>query len=162
MKKVVLYGAGELTKNYLKNGTSDYEISAILDRQWERIKTLCGHKVVAPENVLQFEFELVIIALDDLKPGMDKTILEVYQYLQKLGVEEEKIILQSFKSLEHHVHRFPRKVYLTELSEMMHKNNIHGDVAECGVYRGWFASVINDSFPNETLWLFDTFSGFDE
>ena len=162
MKKVVLYGAGELTKNYLKNGTSDYEISAILDRQWEKIKTLCGHKVVAPENVLQFEFELVIIALDDLKPGMDKTILEVYQYLQKLGVEEEKIILQSFKSLEHHIHRFPRKVYLTELSEMMHKNNIHGDVAECGVYRGWFASVINDNFPNETLWLFDTFSGFDE
>ena len=95
--------------------------------------------------------QLVIIALDDLKPGMDKTILEVYQYLQKLGVEEEKIILQSFKSLEHHVHRFPRKVYLTELSEMMHKNNIHGDVAECGVYRGWFASVINDSFPNETF-----------
>lgn len=162
MRKVVLYGAGELTKNYLKNGTNDYEIVAILDRQWERIKALFGHKVVAPENILQFEFEFVIIALDDLKRGMDKTILEVYQYLQELGVKEEKIILQSFKSLEHHIRRFPRKVYLMELSEMMRKNHIYGDVAECGVYRGWFASMINESFPNETLWLFDTFSGFDE
>lgn len=162
MRKVVLYGAGELTKNYLKNGTNDYEIVAILDRQWERIKALFGHKMVAPENILQFEFEFVIIALDDLKRGMDKTILEVYQYLQELGVKEEKIILQSFKSLEHHIRRFPRKVYLMELSEMMRKNHIYGDVAECGVYRGWFASMINESFPNETLWLFDTFSGFDE
>ena len=162
MKKVVLYGAGELTKNYLKNGTSDYEIVAILDRQWKRIRALCGHKVVPPEDVLQFEFEFVVIALDDLKRGMDRTIFEVYEYLQELGVEEGKIILQSFKSLEHHINRFPRKVYLEELGEMMRKSHIHGDVAECGVYRGWFASVINESFPNKDLWLFDTFEGFDE
>lgn len=160
MKKVVIYGAGELTRRYLENGTSDYEIVAILDQKWEEIQCIFGHKVVSPKRVLEYEFEYVIIALDDLKKGMDRTIEEIHQYLLKLGVDDERIILQSFKSLEHHMNRFPRKEYLFELSDLMKKRNIRGDVAECGVFRGWFASMINECFPDEKLWLFDTFSGF--
>lgn len=162
MKKVIFYGAGELTKQFLKNGTNDYEIVAIVDRKWAEIKCIYGHKVVSPEQVLQFEFEYVIIALDDLKKGMDRVIEEVYQYLINLGVENDKIVLQSFKSLEHHMNRFPRKEYLVALSELMHKQNIRGDVAECGVYRGWFAAMINQCFPEKKMWLFDTFHGFDQ
>ena len=161
MKKVIFYGAGELTRNYLKNGTDDYEIIAVLDRKWQEIKCVGGHKVYSPEQVHRFEYDYIIIAMDDVKSGMDKVIKDVYQYLLSCGVEDRKIILQSFKSLEHHMNRFPRKEYLAALSELMHKKNIRGDVAECGVYRGWFASMINECFPNEKLWLFDTFSGFD-
>lgn len=162
MKRVVLYGAGELTKKFLKEGTDDYEIIAVLDRKWELIKTVCGHKVYPPDRILQFDFEYVIISLDDLKPGMDKVIHEVFRYLIELGIENNKIILQSYKSLEHHMNRFPRKEYLTELSILQQRAGIRGAVAECGVYRGWFASIINECYPNEKLWLFDTFSGFDK
>jgi len=161
MKKVVFYGAGELTKTFLKNGTNDYEIVAIFDQKWESIECIFGHKVISPEHIMEYEFEYAIIALDDLKAGMDKIIGEVKNYLIELGVPECKIILQSFKSLEHHMNRFPRKEYLVELSDLMKKDNISGDVAECGVYRGWFASIINECFPNKNLWLFDTFEGFD-
>ena len=161
-KRVILYGAGELTKKYLKEGTNDYEIVAILDRRWSEMGTVCGHKVYSPEDVLKFEFEYVIIALDDLKPGMDCVIEEVFDFLKDQGVDPDKIILQSFKSLEHHVNRFPRKEYLVALSQLQHKKHLQGDVAECGVFRGWFASMINECYPDKKLWLFDTFSGFDE
>lgn len=160
-KKVVLYGAGELTKKYLTEGTNDYEIVAILDRKWSSIGTVCGHRVYPPEDILKCEFEYVIIALDDLKAGMDKVIKEVFTFLKEQGVAEEKIILQSFKSLEHHINRFPRKEYLLELSKLQYKNDLEGDVAECGVFRGWFASMINECYPDKQLWLFDTFAGFD-
>lgn len=160
--KVVFYGAGEMTKRFLQNGTEDYEIVAILDRKYELIKTIYGHRVYPPEYVLNLDYEYVIIALDDLKKGMDNVIKDVYRYLIELGVSEDKIILQSFKSLEHHMKRFPRKEYLFALSAMMHRDGIRGDVAECGVYRGWFSSMINQCFPEEKLWLFDTFCGFDE
>lgn len=40
--------------------------------------------------------------------------------------------------------------------------NIPGDVAELGVYRGKFASLLNTCFPTKQLHLFDTFEGFDE
>jgi hypothetical protein len=35
-------------------------------------------------------------------------------------------------------------------------------VAECGVFYGNFAAWINEYFPDRKLYLFDTFSGFDE
>lgn len=40
--------------------------------------------------------------------------------------------------------------------------NIKGDCAEVGVFKGVFAKYINKMFPEKTLYLFDTFEGFDE
>src|SRR4028118_288671 len=37
-----------------------------------------------------------------------------------------------------------------------------GHVAELGVYKGKFAKYINQYFPERTMYLFDTFQGFDE
>lgn len=45
----------------------------------------------------------------------------------------------------------------TEISS----RKIEGSVAELGVYRGDFARIINEAFPDRKLYLFDTFSGFD-
>jgi O-methyltransferase len=39
-------------------------------------------------------------------------------------------------------------------------NNIQGSVAELGVYRGDFARIVNEAFPDRKLYLFDTFEGF--
>lgn len=48
------------------------------------------------------------------------------------------------------------------LSEQIYDENIPGDVAELGVYRGDFAALINTAFPDRMLHLFDTFEGFSE
>lgn len=44
----------------------------------------------------------------------------------------------------------------------MRKRNIRGSTAEVGVFRGEFAQYINRAFPEETLYLFDTFEGFSD
>lgn len=41
-------------------------------------------------------------------------------------------------------------------------NNIGGCVAEAGVFRGFFASALNELLPDRKLYLYDTFEGFDE
>jgi O-methyltransferase len=38
---------------------------------------------------------------------------------------------------------------------------VPGSVAEVGVYKGQFAKYLNKAFPDRTLYLFDTFEGFD-
>jgi O-methyltransferase len=48
------------------------------------------------------------------------------------------------------------------IANEIHDKNIAGAVAELGVYRGDFAKIINKAFPNKTLYLFDTFEGFDK
>ena len=44
----------------------------------------------------------------------------------------------------------------------IHQNGIAGNVAELGVFHGDFSSKINEAFPDRTLYLFDTFTGFDD
>jgi O-methyltransferase len=40
--------------------------------------------------------------------------------------------------------------------------DVPGAVAELGVFRGDFAALVNRLFPDRTLYLFDTFTGFHE
>lgn len=40
--------------------------------------------------------------------------------------------------------------------------NLSGALAEAGVYKGFFANKMNYLFPEKTLYLFDTFEGFDK
>ena len=47
------------------------------------------------------------------------------------------------------------------LSQEIINNNIEGEVAEVGVYKGEFACEINRFFAEKKLYLFDTFEGFD-
>ena len=47
------------------------------------------------------------------------------------------------------------------VSYEINKRALKGNVAELGVYKGKFARYINEYFPERTLYLFDTFAGFD-
>ncbi|MBA3350189.1 MAG: class I SAM-dependent methyltransferase [Actinobacteria bacterium] len=47
------------------------------------------------------------------------------------------------------------------LSREIHERGIEGAVAEVGVYQANFAAILNHHFPDRTLYLFDTFEGFD-
>src|ERR1022692_3821606 len=47
------------------------------------------------------------------------------------------------------------------VSHEINRKNLEGSVAELGVYKGKFARYINQYFPKRSLYLFDTFEGFD-
>lgn len=48
------------------------------------------------------------------------------------------------------------------LSHEIRTNNVLGNVAELGVFKGKFARYINRFFPDRSFYLFDTFEGFDQ
>lgn len=54
-----------------------------------------------------------------------------------------------------------RSATLLRLAARLHAGKIPGDLAELGVYRGDLAWKLNALFPDRTLYLFDTFTGFD-
>ncbi|MDR1399668.1 MAG: TylF/MycF family methyltransferase [Treponema sp.] len=51
---------------------------------------------------------------------------------------------------------------LALVAEEINGKKVRGCVAELGVYKGDFAKRINSHFPDKTLYLFDTFNGFDK
>lgn len=56
----------------------------------------------------------------------------------------------------------PRRMNLERAMREIYRNNIPGEIAEFGVYEGDFAKWMNLCFPEKNLYLFDTFSGFDD
>jgi O-methyltransferase len=47
------------------------------------------------------------------------------------------------------------------VADEIYAGKVPGNVAEAGVAHGDFAQIINYKFPDRTLYLFDTFEGFD-
>jgi O-methyltransferase len=47
------------------------------------------------------------------------------------------------------------------VADEIYSRGVEGSVAEVGVFQGEFAKWINRAFPDRTLYLFDTFDGFD-
>src|SRR5580700_1001732 len=54
-----------------------------------------------------------------------------------------------------------RLAALELISYEISKKKLVGNVAELGVYKGKFARYINQFFPDRSLYLLDTFEGFD-
>lgn len=55
-----------------------------------------------------------------------------------------------------------RLYFLYENVQRIEREQIPGDFAELGVYKGCSAKVLHQLAPGRTLWLFDTFAGFDD
>ncbi len=53
-----------------------------------------------------------------------------------------------------------RLYFLLMQIEYIKKNNIRGDLAEVGVFKGTTAKLFHDHFPEKRIHLFDTFTGF--
>jgi O-methyltransferase len=55
---------------------------------------------------------------------------------------------------------YTRSMTFNLIANEINSNNLDGNVAELGVYQGQFAQLINATFPQKKLFLFDTFQGF--
>jgi hypothetical protein len=150
--KVYIFGFGDIGNNIVANNKNEYNILGFLDNNsklWNK-KLETGFTVYNPDKILEGNFDAVIVA----STGGFK---EIPEQLMKMGVSRDKIILDYAL-----IPVKGRIVFLEKLSEMFAEKNIEGAVAEGGVYRGNFSCEINRVFADKKLYLFDTFTGFDE
>ena len=55
-----------------------------------------------------------------------------------------------------------RLVMFIENARLVATEAVPGSIAELGVYKGTTAKLLHELLPDRTLWLFDTFEGFDD
>lgn len=60
------------------------------------------------------------------------------------------------------IEKHPRLIALETAAKEIYHNNVEGAIAECGVYKGWFANHMSRFMPDRKIYLFDTFTGFDD
>lgn len=92
---------------------------------------------------------------------LSRTIIATY----KCGFDEvdsEQIVLQDgFNGGEYQNDYFRYRTFELVANQIT-QENVPGDCAEVGVYKGTFSRLINRKFSSRKLYLFDTFEGFDD
>ena len=151
LQRAFIFGAGHVGADLLSQTKQKYDIVAFLDNdsaKWDG--DIGGFPICRPETIVGAIYDIVIVAS---LAGYNIIV----EQLIGLGVPRKKICTDYVV--------FPaqaRIIFLERLAWMFKDRNIQGCVAECGVFMGEFAREINRVFPTRKLYLFDTFSGFDD
>jgi len=148
---IIVFGAGEFGKLFCQYHDNNVNIVAIADNSNKRIgKRLFEYDIINPDSIKQYKYEKVIITIENLK-----TAESIVKQLYAVGIHNVEIYDQLPRLC-------PKIQVLFRISEIISSRNISGSIAECGVYRGWSASYLNEFYPQKKIFLFDTFDGFDE
>lgn len=153
--KALIFGAGATGKALLPMVRRKYEVIGYLDNdpiKWKKksAEDIDNLPVHNPQMVFELAWDSVVIGT---YVGLDP----MTEQLVDMGIDRSKID-QSYISLAVNA----RVIFLENLSEMYEDIHPCASVAEGGVFQGDFAKEISRVFPNRKLYLFDTFSGFDE
>jgi O-methyltransferase len=152
MKDVVIWGTGQGGRMIANLLHGDITVRAYCDsdeNKWGG--TLDGIPVVAPDALPALAPDAVFISM------LNKdACASVRMRLEALNVRARVVtapeLRQTFDL---------RLAALKMIAREVRERNIGGALAELGVYRGAFAAEMNRLFPDRSLYLFDTFSGFD-
>lgn len=154
MKKYLIFGAGNLGVVLARELTQTDIVVGFLDnnrKKWGEVVE--GITVLGNASVLdEVEYDEIVIASTMRYEEIKKSLVEY-------GIGEEKFN----KSIQTRlmVEIQARVNFLRDYSKT-HADNQKLCVAEGGVFQGMFAAEINKYFPNNKLYLFDTFEGFDK
>lgn len=150
MKTAVLFGAGQVGAMLLRLVGGGYRIAAFADNAPGKWGTkLLGVPILSPKAALAKKPDAVFLCVTD-----DRRAGEMTAQLKELGYSGEIRTAAGLKIFD------ARAAVTRLLAEQINRIPIPGAVAELGVYRGEFAAIISEAFPDRPFHLFDTFEGF--
>ena len=153
MNSVVIWGAGQGGRMVANLLHGDIAIRAYCDSdetKWG--STLDGIPIVPPDAIPGLEPDAIFISmLNKDACASVRARLEAMHVRARIVTAPE--LRQTFDL---------RLAALRMIAGEARERNIDGAIAELGVYRGDFAVEMNRLFPDRALYLFDTFSGFDQ
>lgn len=153
MEKCIIFGAGSKTRISIEEIKRKYEVMFIVDNDKSTWGGYIDEIVIdAPERLKEHVFDKVILC----NMIASVTIDWLYQ-LEQMGIPRNKICLDYCVYITD-----AREIFVRNYARLVYERGICGNVAEAGVYKGEFAKIMNEVFPDRKCYLFDTFEGFSE
>ena len=159
--KVVIFGAGLSGPRYApKILEQGHEILCFVDndtaKQGKTITLesagrgqMLTYEIKPPQILLELHFDKVLVSTY----MCHREVVQQLESELKIPSHKIDISLVTARSTARHT-------FLENFAKVAKERNLAGDVAECGVYRGEFARLINMHFPSKKFYLFDTFESF--
>lgn len=170
--KILVFGAGangKACRSYIER-TQD-ELVGFLDNDAAKQFLVDGRgnkiPVYRPEKAADIQYDQIWI-----NNGRMEEVAEIERQLDELHIPQEKRrtliedlsfyteILSGYNQYDEETDK--RVAWIRNFADYAIEKGLRGNTAECGVCMGEFAYYINKYFPDKSLYLFDTFSGFDE
>ena len=160
--KAAVFGAGKYGKA-LKRGLEKYcgvEVLAICDndpQKWD--KEIDDIRITNPDRLSELSLDKVFISL-----MFGETFMEAVKQLVEMGIPKEKLVIMKTDHAyqDAFIELDPvRKNWIKSFADYARERGLKGSVAECGVFQGETAMFINKYWSDRTLYLCDTFEGFD-
>lgn len=149
--RAIVFGATASANDLYEKIKKKYDIVAFCDNDMNKWGGVIeGINIVSPDSILDLQWDEVIVISTSAMNVIKIQLLD-------MGIEESRINT-SYVDFEVRA----RETFLQDYATIIYNNQISGCVAEAGVFQGEFAKIINESFPDKKLYLFDTFEGFDE
>lgn len=152
-KRIAIFGAGQAGQMASTWLPADAEVVGFIDNDPSmQGKLIAGMLVLSLDFALQQDLDLIVIAVlnRDAEAAIRRQIREA-------GYDGE---IRSVSDIRGMIDI--RLSALRLAAAEIKSNNVPGAAAELGVFRGEFAAQINQVLPDRKLYLFDTFTGFDE
>ena len=153
MPTIVILGAGQFgqTAATLLN-TNELQLLAYADNNPRLQNTFYGKvPILSVEQAIVLQPDLALVGVTD----PDRTIQLRNQALA-CGFQGRFLLLSELYN------QFDiRSATLIRLAARIEEASVPGAIAELGVYQGDLARKLNALFPQRSLYLFDTFTGFD-
>ena len=158
METSIIFGAGALGKFLYPQIETKFGAGQILFADSNPVlwgTSLFGKQIICPDEIPKIAYDSIIIAS---LTGFETIPARLTTHL---SVPTDKIDSSYLYELYERT-LGARNRFLKRFAEVVYTKKLEGSVAECGVFEGCFAKRINAAFPDKTLYLFDTFEGFDE
>lgn len=158
MNTIIIYGAWSFGKTILEkvreleNSGEDIIFADRVEKLWGT--EVMGIPVINPADIPDYNYCKVIVGtLGDFE--------EIVDELENVHLVPKKKIDITYAQHDYDISMGARNRFLPLLAETTKQRGLKGSCAEVGVLNGDFAKRINRAFPESTLYLFDTFEGFD-
>lgn len=162
--------------NELYNLIKDVDYLVILNQYYDEILEQCWElhipfeKIVITDNVKGIFFSKCFLKLKDISDELYQRMCVEELRLMDVNlsdrVDDERKIgrgkYNSSKSATDYMTDYFRYRTFELVAKEIKLRRLEGAVAELGVFRGRFASLINETFPDKKIYLFDTFESFDQ
>lgn len=149
MKTVLIYGAGGTGRHVYQRYLANPMVNVLAFVDTYKTGDYCGLSIIKPDQLKDYEFDEICIAT------VHAEIVEKELKRQKIG-NSKIVFAEEISQID------ARIMFVEKLSEEIKRKKLEGNVAEAGVFRGDFSKEINRCFPDKWLYLFDTFTGFDD
>lgn len=182
-------GAEKFLNKLNKSNTENIDIIGFVDNNLDKHgKDFYGKSIYNSNEIKSIKYDFLIVAseykhiyVDIIKMNIDlNKIIPVYidkfvdaiqyknSYLKNIMNIQSKYIFtqkmlynkQNFEDEYFEYKDYFRYRTFELVADEIIKNNVKGQIAEVGVYKGDFAKILNIKFSDRLLYLFDTFEGF--